>query len=673
LGEETSSRGVVLVGTAGTGKTQQAARLAQRAWDEGRVDLLVWVTASRREAVVAAYAQALGELTGSDTAAPEQAAQAFLAWLRPDTAGPRLPRRRWLVVLDDVADPEDLRGLWPPDHPDGQTLVTTRRRDIAQPGAHRVVVPVAGFTADEATAYLREILAAYGRDSGMDEELQFLAGELGHLPLALTQAAAQLTGTGLDCAAYVRLLREYDLLAGGDAFGRVRPRRGQPLAELVPGPGALPDGQVIAAPEAWRSSLDRADLLPPAGLARPLLELASLLPAEGAPESIFTDSACTKHLTEYQKEHHTEHHNRLVRADDVREALRVLDRLGIIDYAPADPYRAVRVHPVLQRATREALPADRVRGLAWVVASALVQAADAQESDPGFVPVLVGAVDVLRGHADPALWSSWSYPRPEASSLIDGHGPSPTDHEVLFRVGEVLGTTGRAEAARGYFERLAGEALDRQGPYAPALEFSRLCQAHWQGESGDAAGAVAAYTTILDEQCRFFGPHHPRTMDTRAALGRWRGAAGDAAGAVAAYAALLPLQQHTFGPDYTAVLDTRAQLARWQGESGDAYGAAVAYEALLNDLMRVLGQYGGLRHPRETPLGDVTALPNWLKVFDAHHGHAHWRARAGDPAGAATSLTYLLNEQIRVLGPDHPRTVATRQELSHWTERAGNR
>ncbi|MFJ8531763.1 NB-ARC domain-containing protein [Streptomyces sp. NPDC093591] len=688
----TAVRCTVFVGTAGVGKTQQVARIARGAWRDEQVDLLVWVTVTDRMAVVAGYAQAMAEITGTDTAtgsgtaASERGAQAFLAWLRPGAEG---ARRRWLIVLDDVVDPEDLRGLWPPDHPDGQVLVTTRRRDVAQPGLNRLVVPVAGFTPHEASAYLAEVLAEYGRTDAAADELAAFADTLGYLPLALSQAAAHLAGAGLGLAAYVRLLDEYDLLSGPGERDGGRPRRGQPLAELVPGPGALPDDQDFAVPEAWRSSLERADRMPSGDLARPLLELASLLPDAGMPESVFHNSAAAEYLHKHRATAPSgpmlrpdERHAALqmLEADEVRGALRLMDRLGIIDYTPGASYRAVRVHPVLQRATRESLPADRVRKLGRTVASALEKAADAHGKDPGFAPVLRDAVDVLRRHADSALWAGWSYHGPDAFSGLEGNGPSPVDHGLLYRLGEVLGTTGQAQAAVAYFERLAGEALHRQGPYSPGLEFARLRQAHWQGESGDATGAVAAYEAILDQQSRFFGPHHKRTLDTRAALGRWRGAAGDAAGAVAAYAELLSLLQHHSYPNSPDILGARAELARWQGESGNPYGAAMAYEALLTDLIRVLGEHGGLQHPKEGGTGpyrsgleDLTALSNWVKVFDAHHGHAHWRGRAGDAAGAAASLTYLLNQQIQILGPDHPRILATREELAHWEERARNR
>ncbi|AQY20665.1 hypothetical protein T261_08910 [Streptomyces lydicus] len=243
------------------------------------------------------------------------------------------------------------------------------------------------------------------------------------------------------------------------------------------------------------------------------------------------------------------------------------------------------MHPVLQRTVRESLPADRTRSLARTVASAWVTAADAHGADPTFIPVLVDAADVLRAHAAAALWSPFTPPAPSLLGVSLNElfeDPHPDTHELLFRTGELLGTTGQSAAqARDYFERLAGEVLRRQGPQSPSLEAARARQAHWQGESGDARGAVAGYAALLDQQSRVFGTHHARTFATWAALGRWRSEAGDVAGAVATYAELLPLQQQLFGTDSPYALDTCAELARLKGEAGDAYGAATVYETLF--------------------------------------------------------------------------------------------
>ena len=45
----------------GTGKTQLAAAFAITLWDQRAVDLLVWVTASSRDAVLTGYTQALAD------------------------------------------------------------------------------------------------------------------------------------------------------------------------------------------------------------------------------------------------------------------------------------------------------------------------------------------------------------------------------------------------------------------------------------------------------------------------------------------------------------------------------------------------------------------------------------------------------------------------------------
>ncbi|WP_369211058.1 tetratricopeptide repeat protein, partial [Streptomyces flavofungini] len=45
---------------------------------------------------------------------------------------------------------------------------------------------------------------------------------------------------------------------------------------------------------------------------------------------------------------------------------------------------------------------------------------------------------------------------------------------------------------------------------------------------------------------------------------------------------------------------------------------------------------------------------------------ARWRGEAGDAAGAAAALEHLLADLMRVLGQDHPDTLAARHELAHW-------
>ncbi|MFC8824038.1 NB-ARC domain-containing protein [Streptomyces sp. NPDC057137] len=133
----------VLTGTGGVGKTQLAADYARTAWDSGGVDILVWISASSRSAITAGYAQAGVEVLGADPREPEESARAFLAW--PEPKDGQKPCR-WLVVLDDVANPADMHGLWPPTSRHGRALVTTRRREAALTGVGRRRVTVGLFT-----------------------------------------------------------------------------------------------------------------------------------------------------------------------------------------------------------------------------------------------------------------------------------------------------------------------------------------------------------------------------------------------------------------------------------------------------------------------------------------------------------------------------------------------
>ncbi|NUQ86873.1 MAG: tetratricopeptide repeat protein, partial [Glycomyces artemisiae] len=188
----------VLSGMGGVGKTQLAAAYATRLWERGEVDLLVWVNASGREGVIAAFAQAGVELCGAEPGRDELAANAFLNLL----ARPKAPR--WLVVLDDLADPGALQGLWPPAHPQGRTIITTRRRDAALDAEGRTRIDIGLFSPEESLAYLR---ARLGPHSKRTTDAGALAERLGGLPLALAQAAAFiLDQPGLTCESYLELL-----------------------------------------------------------------------------------------------------------------------------------------------------------------------------------------------------------------------------------------------------------------------------------------------------------------------------------------------------------------------------------------------------------------------------------------------------------------------------------
>jgi hypothetical protein len=58
--------------------------------------------------------------------------------------------------------------------------------------------------------------------------------------------------------------------------------------------------------------------------------------------------------------------------------------------------------------------------------------------------------------------------------------------------------------------------------------------------------------------------------------------------------------------------------------------------------------------------------PDHPHTLATRHNLATWQGEAGDPAGATHALDALLTDVMRVLGPDHPHTLATRHNLATW-------
>lgn len=691
----------LLTGMGGVGKTQLAADYARTAWNDespsSGLDVLVWVTASARSSIVTGYAQAGVELCRADPNDPEKAAQSFLAWLTPKASAKLC---RWLIVLDDVTDPADLRGLWPPNSPHGRTLVTTRRRDAALAADGRHTVEIGVFTQDEALTYLTLSLTGHGRDESANE-LTALADDLGYLPLGLAQAAAYIIDTGESVAAYRHLLAD----------------RTTTLTDTSP--DVLPDDQALPLAAVWSLSIGRADTLRPVGLARPMLQLTALLDANGIPETVLTSGPALTHLTAHRTRTDPEPAREPdpVSARDALRALRALHRLSLIDHTPDTPHQAIRVHQLIQHASRDALSAQQHEATARAAADALITAWPGIERDTALAQALRANATALATNAEEALYR-------------------PNMHAVLTCLGNSLGGSGQVTAALDHFRSLAQTARRHLGPEHPNTLTALGDFAHWQREAGDIVGAVYAYAALLsrmvqvlghdhprtlgighdlayslgslgdaagaanalakllEQMVRAFGDDHPNTLATRGNLALWRGYAGDAAGAADACAELLADEVRILGDDAPSTLTTRGNLAHWRAVAGDAAGAADAYAKLLADHVRILGDDHLLTLTTRNNLatwrgeaGDATdaadayaeLLADMVRVVGDDHPQtlvtwnnlAHWRAKAGDAAGAADAYAELLGDMVRVLGDDHPHVRTVRHNLAHWRGEAG--
>lgn len=573
--------GIVLSGLGGVGKSQLAARHAHAVWRDESVDLVVWLAAVTRTAVISGYAEAAGRVLRdlAPGTSPEHAAAAFQTWL--SSTG-----RRWLIVLDDVQDPADLKGLWPPNTPTGQVVVTTRRRDAALSRDDRRLIEVGVFTETESLAYLTAKLP--GRDT---EHLRALASDLGHLPLALAQAAA--------------FIADKPLLTVADYRKRLADRRS--LAQVLPAEGELPDEHQATVAATWSLSIERADALRPEGLARPLLEIISLLDPAGTPVAVLTRANVLAHLD--------------VDADAVGDALGCLHRLSLITL----DISTIQAHALLQRAVRDTIEPERLTPLAHLAADALLLAWPAHATDSALAATLRSATNALHSHTSPALWE-------------------PEGHAVLFHAGKSLGEVGLLADAIGYFRELRRQAEHHLGRDHDDSLHARHESANLSGHAGNHAEAIAEYEQLVDDTIRIVGPDDVNTLSARGNLAHWRGRAGDHPGAIAELERILAHRIKVLGTDHQHTLGTRHNLAGLRAEAGDHAGAIAEFERVVADHVRTLG-------------------PDHPQTLAARYNQAAWRGKGGEHAQVAIEFGRLLGDRVRVLGVDHPDTLKTRFNL----------
>ncbi|MFE6918274.1 FxSxx-COOH system tetratricopeptide repeat protein [Streptomyces rubiginosohelvolus] len=639
----TGSEGVVLTGMAGVGKTQLAARYATEGITKGRLDLLVWAPATSRESVLSTYAQAAVSL-GLATPGEDVTAAANLFLSRLATAD-----FRWLVVLDDVLDPADVIDLWPSPCPSGMVVVTTRRRDASLLGTARAV-RVDTFTPEQSVAYLTQKLAAHGM-SDQPHLLSQLADQLGHLPVALSHAAAYMVDVNLASSAYLSLLRD----------------RQMRLQDVLPDSSGLPEHATLTA--TWALAMAQANRMRPAGLAGPTLQLASMLSPSGIPTTLFFTSSALQYLSARSAAMGEYTPTPL----EARAALSSLNRLGLVSLE-RDPER-VHVHRLVQRATLEVLSPPVADRLTLAAADSLAEAWPSVELDAGLAQSLRTCARALMESASEALWD-------------DGV------HPVLLRLAESTGETMPREAAR-YLGDLVPTAEGRLGPDHADVFKARSLKATYQAAAGDIRGASAELEQLVADTLRVLGPDHPESLRASHDLAWSRGQSGDPAAAVAALAEILSASQGVLGPDHPLTLSVRRSLATWRGESGDSTGSVTELQELLTSAERLLGP----EHPDALVLranlawsvgraGDAgRAVHLWRELVSdqsrvlgpdhpdtltSRNNLASWLGQTGDVHGAATLQDEILRTQTRVLGPDHPDTLTSRNNLASWLGQRGD-
>jgi tetratricopeptide (TPR) repeat protein len=625
---------------SGTGKTQLAAACARRMWAAAEVDLLVWLDAYSRDRIVAGYARALADLRlAAAPGKPEAAAFRFLSWLG-DTG------RRWLVVLDGVAEAADIEGLWP-QGPNGQALITTALAELssapARPGVttrngkpqrpQQVSIGLPAFSQREALQYLTDRLNddPYHSAGALD-----LAATLGCLPVGLDLAVSYLLDTGQECRQYRLAYEQYRRDWNGGIFGD----------DLAP---------------AWMLAIDRARQFAPSELAWPALTLAAVLGPAPIPGAVLTSPAACAYVT-------GQHDGTEAARASLRAAFGNLQQVGLVTIDPDDDVRTVRMPAALQSSVRRVMSPPGVRRAVQIAADAIYESWPDSGVHAQLEQALRDCAVSLRRHDEPALWH-------------------PDCHPLLIRVGQSLDDAGMAETALAYWRALARQCTEYYGPRSQLSFQLRERLATAATAAGHADEAIALREELAADIDEVAGPVHPQAIVSRASLASSFRAAGRVSEAISLGAHVAADSERVFGPAHTQTRQILRELA-------SAHCDARQYREAIDVLTRCLAVAAetiGIMHPEtvsaraqlaetyrragrgndaigvyQDTLAQVQKASGATRpdAVIAREGLALAYYRAGRSDDAAAAFERALAEWRRVAGADSAKTLTTRSSLA---------
>jgi tetratricopeptide (TPR) repeat protein len=438
----------------------------------------------------------------------------------------------WLVVLDNVNDPADIAPLVTR-APGGRFLITSRLANPWTDPASLIRLDV--LEPAESLELLTRIVTARhtARDlSGAGE----LCEELGHLPLAVEQAAAYIAETGITPRAYLDLLARYptDMFRDGET-------------------GRTPERTIA---RIWRITLDRLSSVPLTG--ELLRVLAWYAPAD-IPRTLLTP---------------------LGKPPALNKAIGRLAAHNMLTTAPATG--ALGLHRLLQTVARTPDPDDPHR------TPSLIHHAHRQATD-ALREALPASFD------SPADWPAWRTLLPHIDALTDRTHPdndTTATTALLSRAGCYLDNQGQTIRAVRHLQRAHTTAELLLGPDHPDTLRSRNNLASAHDSAGDLGLAIPLYEQNLTDRARVLGADHPETLLSRNNLAYAYNSAGDLSRAIPLHEQNLADSIRVLGADHPDTLLSRNNLAHAYS-AGDLDRAIPLFEQNLTDSIRVLGE----QHP----------------------------------------------------------------------------
>ncbi|MEU4626800.1 tetratricopeptide repeat protein [Actinoplanes sp. NPDC023801] len=651
-------------GLGGIGKSTLVAHWAARRRDSFAP--IWWITADSPAALEAGLVALAVALQPSAAAVLQSAelAERAIRWLAS--------HRGWLLILDNVNQPEDIAGLTGR-FPAGRIVVTSRRA-TGWDDALRLDVLGPG----EAVGLLTGILG-----DAACPEAETVCAELGRLPLAIEQAGAYMVQTGTSARVYLRLLAEHPgRMYGESEEGRAAERT---VARI------------------WRVTLDHLADEPLAGQ---VLRLLAWLGPEAVPRSLLNllgDEPAviraTGRLAAY---------GMVALTGDTVTMHRLLQAVSRTP-DPDDPHRQpadiVAAHDAAAAALAEALPGDDDLPEHWPAWRALLPHIDALTSrrpPDGATREALGYAAGLCGHAGNFVQGQGDVVRAtryheravaELTALFGAR-----DETTLAMAGNLAGAyleAGDLGRAVPLFERVLADTRRTRGrkdpdtlramnnlagAYRAAGDFARAAKLQEKVlairrrsggtdlkallsvnntaltylDAGDPHRAVPMFEQALAGLREALGADHPQTLVTASNLAMALGRSGRRDRALPLLEQVLATRRRVLGEDHPSTLNSANSLAVAYQESGDTARALTLFERVLGERRRVLGD----DHP---------------ETLGTRHSIASVWFMAGDAGRALPMLEELVADRRRLLGEHHPGTLRTMSALVAACNAAGDR